>query len=97
MLRWYRDLIRLRKEIPELTDGRLDDLGLCTEFACLRLRRGRVEVVVNLGPDEREVLLAPGSVVLLASARRVPVGGGGGATTLGPDGVVVVFTGVPPR
>lgn len=50
MLAWYRDLIRLRRSTPELTDA--DRHAVEVEDAAggrLRVRRGPISVVANLG------------------------------------------------
>jgi maltooligosyltrehalose trehalohydrolase len=91
MLQWYRSLIALRRELPELRDGdrsavvvrgRADPL--------LTLQRGRVTVAANLGgapapaprPEAAEVRLAwPPELGARAE--------GAGSVTLPPDGVVV--------
>ena len=51
LLRWYRDLVRLRRERPDLRDGRLDAVEVAWDHADrrLRLRRGGHDVLVNLG------------------------------------------------
>jgi maltooligosyltrehalose trehalohydrolase len=50
LLEWHRQLIELRKSAPELTDGRLDRVGV--EFwedeGRLTLRRGAVSVACSL-------------------------------------------------
>ena len=66
LLTWHRDLIRLRRAFPELTDGRLEGVEAEADSGLgrLRVRRGRVQVVVNLGHEPwstgltDEVLLA---------------------------------------
>jgi maltooligosyltrehalose trehalohydrolase len=51
VLRWYRDLIALRREWPELADPRRDtvDVTYDEDARWLAVRRGRVAVLVNLG------------------------------------------------
>ena len=51
MLTWYKQLIALRKEHPELTNGSLEDTKVeySEEEKWLVMRRGDLEVVVNLG------------------------------------------------
>lgn len=50
ILDWHRDLIRLRRDLPQLTDGRLD--LICTESdddeSWLTVERGLVTIVANL-------------------------------------------------
>jgi maltooligosyltrehalose trehalohydrolase len=63
MLDWYRQLIRLRRREPDLTDGRLDRVR--TRFdereRWFALERGAaVTVVANLGGRPARVPIAPG-------------------------------------
>ena len=65
LLAWYRDLIRLRREHPDLCDGRLDrvDVDHDRERGLFRMRRGDCQVVVNLS-DRVHVLDVDGAVLL---------------------------------
>ena len=71
LLQWHRDLIRVRRELPQLTDGRLD--LVCTESseedAWLTVERGLVTIVANLADQARTIPLREGrpTTVLLAS------------------------------
>ncbi len=71
ILRWHHDLIRLRRDLPQLTDGRLD--LVCTESseedAWLSIERGLVTIVANLGDQTRTIPLreARPTTILLAS------------------------------
>jgi maltooligosyltrehalose trehalohydrolase len=87
LLAWHRDLIRLRRTTPALTDGRLDQVEVEADEAegHLVLRRGGAQVAVNLGsapwsvPVEGEVRLSsPAGVTVEAGLVKVP-----------PQGVVV--------
>src|SRR5579884_1105946 len=51
MLKWYRQLIALRKSHPDLTEGSLEHLHIefSEEGRWLVMQRGSVEVLVNLG------------------------------------------------
>jgi maltooligosyltrehalose trehalohydrolase len=74
VLAWYRTLLRLRADLPELTDGHFDRVVTEVigegEEAALVLRRGRVVAIVNRAahpvaaavPDGAAVLLGPGRV-----------------------------------
>ena len=56
MLAWYRDLLTLRRELPELRDG--DYRRVTARFdtdGVLEVRRGRVLLVANLGSELRSV------------------------------------------
>ncbi len=65
LLRWYRDLIRLRRERPDLRDGRLDLVRAehDRERGTLHVQRGDHEVVVNLSTEPRRFEVA-GEVLL---------------------------------
>jgi maltooligosyltrehalose trehalohydrolase len=82
MLEFYRRLIALRKAWPDLSDPRMDRIGVHRGDRYLTIRRGNCVVMANLadqsrriGLDEwpREVLLAtePG-LVLIQSAVELP-------------------------
>jgi maltooligosyltrehalose trehalohydrolase len=52
MLEWYRELIELRRAVPELRDG--DRSAVCAEGSTgglLTVRRGPISVLANLGDD----------------------------------------------
>ncbi len=53
LLAWHRRLIAFRRSHPELTDGRLDlvDVTVGDDQQSLTMRRGRVEVAVDLDAD----------------------------------------------
>ena len=59
ILDWHHDLIRLRRDLPQLTDGRLD--LICTESdedeSWLTVERGLVTIVANLSDQPRVVPL----------------------------------------
>ncbi len=53
LMRWYQDLIQLRRAQPALTDPRFERTGtVCVDaHGRLTVSRGPVLIVVNLGPD----------------------------------------------
>ena len=55
LLEWYRWLLRLRRETPELRDGRLEDVRVRVDGQRLELRRGPVVVRCDLDRDAVEV------------------------------------------
>jgi maltooligosyltrehalose trehalohydrolase len=64
LLRWYTDLIALRREIPDLGDPRLDRLQVDhdADRQTVTVRRGDHRVLVNLSDETRDLLVAePGS------------------------------------
>jgi maltooligosyltrehalose trehalohydrolase len=69
MLRWYRDLVQLRRETPSLLNGRLDQVRVRFDEAggWLHMQRGEIGTLVNFAPRpavipleeaDREVILA---------------------------------------
>ncbi len=78
VLDWYRTLIHLRREHAELATGRVDDVEVDEPAGLLRMRRGRFDVVCNVGDEEvevalpdRELVAAHGKVVLDEGGLRV--------------------------
>lgn len=93
LLRWHRELITLRRRIPELTDGRLDAVETAHDERArwLTMRRGSTLVAANLSPARQAVPVeAPVREVLLASAPCCP----GGDGTVGIDGHAVAILSV---
>ncbi|GAA5030136.1 malto-oligosyltrehalose trehalohydrolase [Microbacterium fluvii] len=93
LLALYRDLARLRRMRPELTDPALSSLsaeadeGIDPAHRSYRLRRGELEVLVNLTADA--VAFAVGDVdVLLSTVEAVAVAAGD--VRLPPDSAIVV-------
>jgi maltooligosyltrehalose trehalohydrolase len=78
LLDWYRRLVALRREQPDLTDPDLSDIKVAydEEARWLAFRRGDVCVVVNFGLSEAEVPLGARPVEVLAAWEPVA----------GPDG-----------
>jgi maltooligosyltrehalose trehalohydrolase len=68
MLRLYRDLIRLRRALPELRDPRLDrvDVEFDEEAGWMTIRRGSLLVMANLA-DVDQALPAPRGELVLAT------------------------------
>ncbi|WP_246210383.1 malto-oligosyltrehalose synthase [Nocardioides piscis] len=73
MLEVYRQLGRLRRELPELTDPDLRkvEVEVDEEARTLVLRRGAVTVVVNVGPQAADVAVAGANEVLFATPAGV--------------------------
>jgi maltooligosyltrehalose trehalohydrolase len=72
LLTWYRDLIALRKALPELTDPRLDQVKVDfdEEARWLVMHRGTLRVAANLSLKQVRVRL-PRARILLASDEYV--------------------------
>jgi maltooligosyltrehalose trehalohydrolase len=70
LLGWYADLIRIRREYPSLSDGRLDRVKVRfdEEAGWMLIRRGSVSVAINLAEETRRVPLSrSGANMLLRS------------------------------
>jgi maltooligosyltrehalose trehalohydrolase len=85
----YRELIALRRRVPDLCDPRLDAVVVETSDAHMVIRRGRCVVVANFGPDpltadiagpSRQVLFATSPNITPGTVVRVP---GASAAVLG--------------
>jgi maltooligosyltrehalose trehalohydrolase len=89
MLEWHRALIALRRRYPELTDGRLEHVGV--EFdedeRWLAYTRGRVTVAFNLGEFEARIVVQ-GDRIELASVDGVRLEADD--LVLPPDSVAIV-------
>ncbi|MEW2299580.1 malto-oligosyltrehalose trehalohydrolase [Streptomyces sp. NPDC006655] len=75
VLAWYRRLIALRHEQPDLTDPDLADTKVAYDGAArwLAFRRGDVRVAVNLGASQAAIPLGTGRVEVLAAWDPVTV------------------------
>ena len=95
ILEWHRSLLALRRRFPDLTDSRMErvETTYSEEEQWLRVRRDSVEIVVNLGPAQREFETGPEAVIELASGPGI--GRSDGAVAL-PGESVAIFSGVTP-
>ena len=75
LLEWHRRLVALRREWPELTDGRLDRVEVEHGEAWLTMTRGRITVACNFGDAEAHVP-AQGGRVLMTSGKEPLTNGG---------------------
>jgi maltooligosyltrehalose trehalohydrolase len=68
LLAWYRALIRLRREQPDLRDGRLDRVHVEHDetASTVLMRRGAHLVAVNLAGEPRTLAISPGLRIALA-------------------------------
>jgi maltooligosyltrehalose trehalohydrolase len=76
ILAWYRELIALRRVRPELTDPRLDRVSADFDENArwIMVRRGRLRIAANLGPQAVRLPLGqPGIAVLAASSPEVAI------------------------
>ncbi|HVA86312.1 MAG TPA: malto-oligosyltrehalose trehalohydrolase [Candidatus Saccharimonadales bacterium] len=78
LLKWHRRLIELRHIIPELRNGRLDQVAVAfdEEERWLTLCRGSIVVAVNLAGEPRRPPIGGGpGVILMASTGGVQTNG----------------------
>jgi maltooligosyltrehalose trehalohydrolase len=94
LLEWYRSLIRLRRQWPELGEGRLDEVDVAYDEAArwIVVRRGHIAVACNLAEQQQQLPL-PGPAVRLLLASEPVVDLGPETVTAAPESVVVVELG----
>jgi maltooligosyltrehalose trehalohydrolase len=90
VLRWYRQLIQLRRTRPALSDPRLDRVAVEADeaSATLVVRRSPISILVNLGPRDYRFPLASGESILAASDPRTETRDGG--LLVPPDAVALI-------
>jgi len=91
LLQWHKDLIKLRRERSELSDGNLNDIQVRFDEGAqwLVLERGLLRIACNLGQARVEVEPGgSGAQILLASDDSISLSGT--HIKLGPDSVAVV-------
>ena len=81
MLEWHRTLIALRRQLPQLTDGRLDLVSTSFSEAdrWLVVERGQVTIVANFADSRRKIPFGerqPRTVLLGTHDRDIDVGPG---------------------
>jgi len=79
VLEWHKRIVRLRRTIPDLTDGRLDRIhtGFDEEKKWFWVQRGEVTVVCNLASHAQQVSIpCLRGTVLLASDSNVEISDG---------------------
>lgn len=89
LLEWYRTLIALRHQVPDLTNPDLaqTEVASSDQHGQLVLRRGSVTVVVNLSGSDSPVTVPPGAFVVAAYPALETEAS---QPRLGADGVVVL-------
>ena len=90
LLDWHRRLIRLRKETPDLADGRLDVVRTDTSVAgTLVVERGRITIACNFTGAEAEIKIPARRLgdLLLTSAKEPETAGAG--VRLAPESVSI--------
>jgi maltooligosyltrehalose trehalohydrolase len=76
LLEWHKRLIRLRREWPELSDGRMNDVQtrFDEEERWIVITRGPVEVAANLSKERARVPAASAKVLLSSTKEPVATG-----------------------
>ncbi|MFI6460366.1 malto-oligosyltrehalose trehalohydrolase [Streptomyces sp. NPDC050528] len=92
VLAWYRRLIALRHQEPDLTDPDLTDTKVAydEDARWLALRRGDVRVAVNLGKEPAAIPLGTRPAEILAAWEPVEVPGADGLLRLPGESCVVL-------
>lgn len=90
MLEWYRALIRLRRSTPCLNDGAVGNVHVTYDERAkwIRMERGTIITICNLGEQEKLFPISQSSNVILASRSEIEVGEHG--VNLPPDTIVVL-------
>ena len=92
MLEWYRALIELRRRTPSLNEGSPGNTRVTfdEDASWLRMERGTIMVLCNLGSADHAFAISHGSRLLLASRVQGEIADGN--ITLSPDTVAVLST-----
>ncbi len=90
MLTWYRELIRMRRTNPCLNDAKPGNTSVTFDEHgnWIRMHRGTIDVICNLGGSDRAFPCLPESAILLASRAILQIIGG--EVKLPPDTIAVV-------
>ena len=96
LLQWHKDLIRLRHEWSELSDGNLNAVAVRFDEQAqwLMLERGSLRIACNLGQAAVDMEVGNGAQLLLASDGSIAISDA--VIRLGPDSVAVLSV-PPPR
>ncbi len=92
MLQWYRTLIRLRRSTPCLNNGGRANVRVAfdEEKKWLRMERGTISAVCNLGAQDCSFPVPQSSSLELASRSTLQIAGN--AICLPPDSIAVFRT-----
>lgn len=90
MLGFYRRLIELRRSTPDLNEGQPGNatVSFSEGEGWLRMKRGAIEVALNISPSERTLKISTGCELILASKPEVRTGSE--SISLPPDSVAVL-------
>lgn len=89
MLAWYRKLIRLRRTTPYLNDGEPQRLKVIYDEHenWIRVERGTITIICNVGSENRRFLLPHRGEILLASRDEMQIDD---SISVAPDTVVII-------
>jgi maltooligosyltrehalose trehalohydrolase len=92
MLAWYRELIRLRRTTPCLNDGEPRNLRVFydEQETWIRVERGTITVICNLGAEPRQFRLPKHSRIVLDSGAGLWISED--SVSLPPDSIVIIST-----
>ncbi len=90
MLSLYRELIALRRAVPDLSDPAFSSLAASADESerWFRLTRGGVEILVNFAADERDLPVSSGDTLMLSTSPATALIGD--VVHLGPRSAAVV-------
>jgi len=90
-LAWYRSLIALRKSLPALTNGRLNDIDVFADEAAgtLIVHRAGVTIACNFAPENRSIPSNEETSGALLLASKPVMTAGENGITLPPESVAV--------
>ena len=95
VLAWYRELIALRRQIPALSDPRLDrnQVDVDENRATIAMTRGPVKVIVNLGVADHHFWFPAESEARILAVSDPGIRADGTSVVVPPDAIAVVEVG----
>jgi maltooligosyltrehalose trehalohydrolase len=92
ILQWHRDLIRLRAQMPELRDGRMDlvEVHFDESGRWLTVMRGHVTVACNLSATRQTLSIGTSGQYRIAMASDEGIAIASSAVNLPPDSVAIL-------
>jgi maltooligosyltrehalose trehalohydrolase len=95
VLAWYRELIALRRQIPALSDPRLDrnQVDVDENRATIAMTRGPVKVIVNLGVADHHFWFPAESGARILAVSDPGIRADGTSVVVPPDAIAVVEVG----
>ena len=87
VLAWYRELIALRRSVPDFVSGNVE-VEFSEEAGWLKLSRGRLLVAFSIAPEPVRLPTPKRAQLLLKSSEDVSLGAG--SLTLASDSVAVL-------